>query len=61
MNKIRFTHKIMVPNYKSKVDAAAGYTEEMEDVKVFTLIAPPEATNNGTHDRTEEKAHPDCD
>ena len=37
MNKIRFTHKIMVPNHKSKVDAAASYAEEMEDVKTFAL------------------------
>lgn len=37
MNTIRFTHKIMVPNHKSNADAATGYAEEMEDVKVFTL------------------------
>ena len=37
MNKIRFTHEIMVPNHKSNVDAATGYAEEMKDVKVFTL------------------------
>ena len=37
MNKVRFTHKIMVPNHKSKIDRATGYAEEMEDVKVFTL------------------------
>ena len=37
MTKIRFTHKIMVPNNKFKIDVANGYAEEMEDVKVFTL------------------------
>ena len=37
MNKIRFTHEIMVPNHKTKIDAATSYAEEMEDVKVFTL------------------------
>ena len=37
MRKIRFTHCIMVPNNKAKVEAADGYAEEMEDVKIFTL------------------------
>ena len=37
MTKIRFTHKIMVPNNKFKIDVANGYAEEMEDVKVFAL------------------------
>ena len=37
MRRIRFTHQIMVPNNKSKVEAADGYAEETEDVKIFTL------------------------
>ena len=37
MKKIRFTHQILVPNDKAKVEAANGYAEEMEDVKIFTL------------------------
>jgi|GEM_PF-1933728 len=37
MSKIRFTHKIMVPNHKVKIEAADGYVEEIEDVKVFSL------------------------
>ena len=37
VNKIRFTHKIMVPNHKSNVVTTVSYAEEMEDVSVFTL------------------------
>ena len=37
MDKIRFTHHIMVPNHKAMIDASKGYAEEMKDVKVFAL------------------------
>ncbi|MBR2287077.1 MAG: hypothetical protein IJ865_02470 [Clostridia bacterium] len=37
MSRVRFTHQIMVPNHKSKIDAADGYADEMADVTVFTL------------------------
>ena len=37
MKKIRFTHKIMVPNDKRGLDEADGYVEEMADVKLFEL------------------------
>lgn len=37
MSKIRFTHDIMVSNHKSGMNEAAGYADEMKDVKVFTL------------------------
>lgn len=37
MSKIRFTHDMIVPNQKSRIEGAAGYADEMEDVKVFTL------------------------
>lgn len=37
MRRIRFTHQIIVPNNKAKVETADGYAEEMDDVKVFTL------------------------
>ena len=37
MSKIRFTHKIMVPNHKYTIEESNGYDEEMKDVKVYTL------------------------
>lgn len=37
VSKIKFTHKIAVPNNKAKIETADGYAEEMEDVKIFML------------------------
>ena len=37
MRRVSFTHQIMVPNSKVKIEAADGYAQEMEDVKIFML------------------------
>ena len=37
MNKVRFTHEIMVPNHKVDIEVADGYVEEMKNAKVYSL------------------------